>query len=301
MQASARIHVILARDAPVAAVLRRGPSKQVLLSAWNLARDTLEHGQWFKGRIYEQRCDLSPNGEYLVYFAASQRPPFGSWTAVSRPPYLTALLLYPKGDCWGGGGSFASDRRLDLNHRVPGETRLAEGYRLPRRLEVGAFGDYPGRGEDDPIRHQRMIRDGWVLQQAGTGIQRGFDASPWVVYDPPCIYARPHRVLPALSLERRTVGLNEKNGPWEIKEHRVTGPGEAVLLDLGRSDWADWDFRGDLLFARDGRLHRCRGPRTTAARPEIGPPVVVADLRGLTFRQLAPPTWATEWKGRRRS
>jgi hypothetical protein len=29
-----------------------------------------------------------------------------AWTAVSKPPWLTALGLCPKGNCWDGGGLF---------------------------------------------------------------------------------------------------------------------------------------------------------------------------------------------------
>jgi len=83
-----RLSVLLARSAPVGVIFRRGPSKQVLLIRWNLEKDTFETGQWFKGRIYESRCDLSPDGKLLLYFAASQKKPYISWTAISRPPYL---------------------------------------------------------------------------------------------------------------------------------------------------------------------------------------------------------------------
>lgn len=72
---SARLFVIAARNAPIALIFRRGPSKQVLLIGWNLEDDTFEIGQWLKGRIYERRCDLSPEGEMLLYFAANWRKP----------------------------------------------------------------------------------------------------------------------------------------------------------------------------------------------------------------------------------
>ena len=68
-----RLDVIVARNARRAVVFRRGPSREVLLSTWDLARDVLVHGQWLRGRIYTQRADLSPSGEYLVYFAAKHR------------------------------------------------------------------------------------------------------------------------------------------------------------------------------------------------------------------------------------
>ena len=115
----ARLYALIAREARKAVVFRRGPSKSVLLLAWDLENDTLTPGQWLRGRIYERRCDLSPDGELLAYFAANQREPLYSWTAVSRPPYLTALALWPKGDCWGGGGLFRHERTLALNRGHP--------------------------------------------------------------------------------------------------------------------------------------------------------------------------------------
>ena len=99
-----RLSVLLAQASDVAVILRRGPSKQVLMIRWARDTDRFYLGQWFKGRVYECRCDLSPDGEQLIYFAANQREPHFSWTAVSRPPYFTALAYWPKGDCWGGGG-----------------------------------------------------------------------------------------------------------------------------------------------------------------------------------------------------
>src|SRR5689334_10667690 len=109
---STRLYVLLARKAPIGVVFRRGPSKQVLLLSWNTETHEIRKGQWLKGRIYEHRCDLSPSGEKLIYFAANQRQPMYSWTAVSRPPFLTALALWPKGDAWGGGGLFENERTL---------------------------------------------------------------------------------------------------------------------------------------------------------------------------------------------
>lgn len=58
-----RLYAILAREAPIAVVFRRGPSKRVLLVLWQTDSDCFYEGQWLKGRIYERRCDLSPKGE----------------------------------------------------------------------------------------------------------------------------------------------------------------------------------------------------------------------------------------------
>src|SRR5580692_1395652 len=106
----ARIWVLLAKNASVAVVFRRGPTRQVQMIKWNLDEDSFEEGQWFKGRIYERRCGLSPDGKYLIYFAATYKEPMRSWTAISKPPYFSALMLWPKGDGWNGGGYFTGAR-----------------------------------------------------------------------------------------------------------------------------------------------------------------------------------------------
>jgi hypothetical protein len=45
----------------------------VLLIRWHLDDDTFDFGQWLKGRVYERRCDLSREGDLLLYFAANYR------------------------------------------------------------------------------------------------------------------------------------------------------------------------------------------------------------------------------------
>jgi hypothetical protein len=60
---STRLHVLLARRSGRGVVFRRGPSERVALVAWDTDRHAFELGQWFHGRIYERRCDLSPSGE----------------------------------------------------------------------------------------------------------------------------------------------------------------------------------------------------------------------------------------------
>ena len=72
---SARLHVILAREAPKAVVFRRGPSGCVCTLGWDLETDTFTMGQWLKGRIYEYRSDLSPDGKFMIYFATDYRRP----------------------------------------------------------------------------------------------------------------------------------------------------------------------------------------------------------------------------------
>ena len=54
-----RLPVLLARDAKIGVVLRRGPAKQVAAIGGDRRTDEFRLGQWLKGRIYERRSDLA--------------------------------------------------------------------------------------------------------------------------------------------------------------------------------------------------------------------------------------------------
>jgi hypothetical protein len=71
---STSLYAVVARKAPVAVVFRRGPARQVELLRWDVETDTVEAGQWLKGRVHECRADLSPDGSLLVYFESRPAP-----------------------------------------------------------------------------------------------------------------------------------------------------------------------------------------------------------------------------------
>ncbi len=279
-----RLYFMIARKARQAVVFRRGPSKSVLLLSWDLKTDTLTPGQWFKGRIYERRCDLSPDGELLVYFAAKYQGALRSWTAISRPPYLKALALWPKGDGWGGGGLFDDARTLRLNHRPGPESQLHDGFSLPKGFRVKPLGERPGWGEDDPIDTLRLIRDGWTITSQGE-VSRYQHTGPFSwTFDTPATIEKPVDGKGYLRLSLH--GIGARNGAWYNQTAQVLG--DEALVDLGRVDWADVEHNGDILFARDGCLYRWPWPRASA-------PVLVADLGGMIFEPCVAPGFASGW------
>lgn len=296
MKSAVRLFAILARSAPLGVVFRRGPSNHVLLVRWNTANDTFECGQWLKGRIYERRCDLSPNGDLLLYFAANYRPPYRSWTAISRPPYLTALALWPKGDGWGGGGSFESGARITLNHRHQ-ELTIAEGFKLPKWLKVRQFGKRPGWGEDDPIWSNRLMRDGWMPVSEGEISKQDYNAKIWIELNPPRIFRRPHPTLRhRYALEMHILGIKEKDGPLYVEKHSIVQDGVTVDMVEG-SDWADWSHSGDLLFASKGCLYRL--PLNKGVLAPLAHAAKIADFTKLTFETVEVPREAQNWPKRR--
>jgi hypothetical protein len=292
---SVRLYAILARKSHDAVIFRRGPNDKVLLIRWNTVTDTLEYGQWLRGRIYERRCDLSPDGRLLLYFAANWKPPYLSWTAVSRPPFLKALALWPKGDGWGGGGHFESRTRIALNHRAA-EMTLASGFTVPRWLKVRPFGERPGWGEDDPVWSERLMHDGWKLVSAPTIAKEDYSAKVWIEFSPALIMRKPSPVSPKrYSLDMSITGFKERDGPMYLTEHSVYRE-DGSVDNLGRTDWADWSHSGDLLFAMDGCLYRV--PRENGDPRALEDAIKIADFRKLEYAPTKAPEDAGRWPKR---
>ena len=291
---STRLFVILARNARVGAVLRRGPTRQVLLLRWDLADDAFEAGQWFNGRVYERRCDLSPDGDRFIYFAGTHQPPLGTWTAVSRLPYFSALALWPKGDAWGGGGLFRTGDHILVNH-LESEMVLHDGLQLPKEIAVSQT-TYPGAGEDSPLYDERLRRDGWTCVDEGTWGEHSLHAPLAFTASRPETWITPSPLNARITRRARTLGLGEREGSWYVMDYDLLDADGEFDRDLGRIDWADWDSTGDLLIACDGRLQRLRAASTGAFD---GDPRVLIDLSGLTFAQRPPPPEAMRWDGPR--
>jgi hypothetical protein len=103
------------------------------------------------GRIDGPRCDLSPDGALLVcklYQGNRSSTEYTDcWTAISRPPWLHALALWPLGTTYGGGGRFVGDRRVVLR----GATTLHPDHPVdPARLNV-VEGDAPPHVSNDNV------------------------------------------------------------------------------------------------------------------------------------------------------
>ncbi|QGX97234.1 hypothetical protein EI983_02660 [Roseovarius faecimaris] len=129
-----RLHLFFATENSQAVILRQGPSKTFRMILWDRDTDRFEDGQWLKHKVYAERCDISPDGRHFIYFALDGRwgsEAKGSYTAISRPPYFTALALFPQGDTWGGGGVFIDTTRYvadgdkDIIGQATGLSRLS--------------------------------------------------------------------------------------------------------------------------------------------------------------------------------
>src|ERR1051326_7325939 len=147
-----RIFGVPPSAAPLVSLLRRGPTRWVQLVQWQTDSDTFIDGQWLHGHIYDRRCSLSPDGQLFAYFVSKyglRSPTTETWTAISRPPYFTALALWPKGDAWNGGGVFQDNRTLLLNHPNDSKPLVTPAKHL--RVVAGLDLPWFTHGEDRSI------------------------------------------------------------------------------------------------------------------------------------------------------
>ena len=276
MSFPARLHVLLARGAPTAVVIRRGPSDRVCTIGWDRKTDTFDLGQWLHGRIYERRSDLSPDGKHLIYFAMNARwdsDTGGSWTAISRAPWLTAVTLLGKGDCWHGGGLFTGNRHYWLNdgagHRV-----MRDSTRIRRNREYaperGFGGECPG------VYYPRLIRDGWILQEHN---QIGRMESLTVFEKP----LRHGWLLRKLAHEQ--VDAPEGKGCyWD--EHVLLHAQRGVSIAQPDWEWAELDGNR-LVFASKGCLYAVAPPGTDA--DVLAEPTLLRDFNAMAFEARQAP------------
>ena len=321
------MHALLRKKFAVVLVRARGRS--VATIGWDLTTDTFRLGQWFRGRIYERRCDLSPDGKYLIYFAAKhgRRSAVGkrvdallkerfktddlwgvpwnlwikareaieaehkkefdalrnsleakeeTWTAISRAPYLKAIDLWWKGDCWNGGGLFLSNRKVWLNHR-PFEFRepvLESGKFEVTNAELPELRFISGRGECSSIYFSRLESCGWKLKSADN-LSSHYD----VLFE--------KKLSGDRVLQKRFLSDVANNIPGRgvyFEEHRITDLEDTQIVDGKTWEWADFDTpRERVIFARDGCLWALPLGKLE------GTPVLLKDFNGMEFEAVPAP------------
>jgi hypothetical protein len=272
--------VLLARRASVGVILRRGPTAWWRVTRWDTGRDRFEAGQWFRGRIYPDKCDVSPDGKFLVYFAAKFYPhadPKGigsTWTAVSRPPYLTALALWRGIGTWGGSGVFLDDRTVLVatggwkHHPAhpPGPLCVLEYNSLKRgdpRRDVVPCWQNEWEGIPDLIQRTHPQCGAWRKTSGRLTLQRDTERAGGPQYE---YYPSRRRSLYTL--------YGKDDEPVALFE----------------AHWADWDQQGRLVATVGGRVFEGK----------------LTKDRKLRWRQLAAmneeqpsrmeaPKWAQRW------
>lgn len=263
----AKLYAQVATAAPVALVFARIPAKWWLVARWHLDSGRFEPGAWFRGTLYPRRCDVSPDGALLYYFAlkGSAFGLFGksgpqTFSAVSKAPWLHALAAWPESGTW---------------------TRGCHFVRPDRRGLPWDLGD-PPFGDARPLRRRYGLAHTPIAQYAAE-LRRGFveharcpPRSPSDVWD-----ERREVVLAKRRPSGDDVLVLSDRGWSAHAPDRIEGRGPLYAIERGgRTEdltdvvWADWDRRGRLLVAtRSGTLEvreAGRRPNRTVSRVDVG-------------------------------
>ena len=243
-EAPCRLFVYLARQSPVAVVLRRGPTDWARLSLWHTDSDRLEHGQWIKGRVYERRSDLSADGSLFAAFvrqSGGRHTRRDTWIAVSRPPFFSALAVWFVGGTYHTGAFFPGRDSLWLGYSPetpPDVGHLPSWLSITPARDIGYI-DRTGEWTDRTVHFNRLIRDGWEL------LEREPYRTLWV-------RRHPSRSL-ALHMMHSFENLQIAGGRYVV-EYSLWNEAEHREQTIGQATWADWDQRGRLVVAREGKL-----------------------------------------------
>jgi hypothetical protein len=273
-----RLYGLTAARVPVVLVFARGPASWWALRRWDLASGELGAATWFHGTLYPRRCDLSPDGRYLYYFAL--KAVRGEWlgqrgvatySVVSRAPWLTALAAWGEAGTWTRGYHFVE---------------RAAGAAPSLRAEVGDLAQL--RGYDlaltPVVQYAAERRRGWIEHEASP------PRAPGDVWD-----ERRHAVLVKdrprgkgrLVLHDRgwatSGGVEGRSPRYELERGGLREP-------LDDAAWADWDAAGRLLVAtRAGRLEIRRVHRDGVEVEQAH------DLDGIRPDPRPAPPEAAQW------
>ena len=281
-----RLFPIFAREASRAVIFRRGPTDFTQLILWHTDSDKFEFGQWFKGRVYVRRADLSPDGTKFIYFVnkinkrnIEDKGYTYAWTAVSKPPYYTALALWPKGDCWHGGGLFEDNNTVFLNHRL--ERAIPHPDHFPTKLNVRPNPN--ATGEDEPVYSEHLTRDGWEIRQEWL-IERG--KYP-VIYETtqPDIRVKTRASKKYLLTMTRRIDHLTYNENFEVTDFKGHS-----LIDTENVSWLDSDQQNRLVLFKEGKLLLAEEINNLSFHLKE-----LADFNLQRPHTMIAPKWATHW------
>jgi hypothetical protein len=203
--------------------------------------------------VYPQRCDLSADGRYLCYVALKGNSTWelgGTYIAVSRLPWLTALAAWRTAGTWTRGAHFVADAgRCDLGPPDAGDTSGLRGRYGLAMTEAAAYPVERRRGwretPDTLAREVTDVRDQRRANQVAMARPQPEPARGRAPWDG---RAGPWLVVRGGYAAYREAPQHHDPPRYELRDR----PAGSVLARLGEVQWADWAGGGELLTATTG-------------------------------------------------
>ena len=276
-----RLYVLVATHAPVALIIRRGPSTWWHLLRWDLERLTVEPGAWFRGTLYPRRSDISPDGQLFGYFALrNSPPPWDTYFAVSKAPWLTALAAWQTGGTWTGGCQFSRNGQLAIAGCM--DTQPFHGH-YPKAVVGGMSTDWVQRDL------QNEYKRGWQPLPDDPADPRRAQLSSTARSAMLIRHPQPGRQSAALVLAHAGVDFS-RPGVEGVQVHYLREEGDGRITPLPKAAWADWDQRGRLLMAT-----RAGAVCVLEARANAWVETWSQNLCDLAPKPVEAPVWAAKW------
>ncbi len=234
-----RIHLLAAKEAPILVILQRKRAKLFHVVTIDTVTHQITEGSWFRGVLYGVDCDVSFDGQYMVYRARGTRLRGATWSGVCRLPWLKTLVHVESPMT--GGGFFAGPRQLATHGWDCRD--LVESNEIPFKI---ARDTAYHLGDEQAVIYSRLARDGFTRLGDNWGSEEEF-RKPYRVA---CVGddgwgLRPADGYPMLQV--RYLGYNMIG----------SGPNFGLSLEeypqvVDGASWATWDSRKTLWVARPG-------------------------------------------------
>jgi hypothetical protein len=187
------------------------------------------------------------------------------WTAISKPPYFTALALWQRNvnALESAGGVFLYNNTVAL---WGNSTQLAKG-----QLPIG-FKVVDGSQDTKDVSRQRLLLNGWRIEQE------------WTWQYPPGKLVQPE-------VRRKGNGSSKYDILWETDfyyhNYSLEDGESKEKIRFPKVTWMDWDQHGRLVFTKEGKVYVSSGDELN--------PQVIGDFDADEFREIIAPEWAREW------
>jgi len=255
--------------------------------------------------------DLSPNGSLLVYSAVRYGSPENRWTAISRPPYFSALVAWQVPGLFAYAGEFDTNNSVRL-YGVKPESPILTGhvpasfkirYDAAKMTAAQQFQEFRHRTgwRVHPAKHRPWEEDPDAISietqiETKASINESYPALKWLRLP---IEPLEKEFQPQDSERIRGPFLAKQGIEYELrflttymKYHSIVLAHELTQTQylLRRVDWANLDQRGRVVFTRGGVVYACHADSR-------GQPVVkmLADFTADRFESIPPPDSAIRW------
>ncbi len=234
-----RIHLLAAKEAPIIVILQRKRAKLFHIITVHTEKHWVNQGSWFLGMIYAFDCDVSFDGQFMIYLARGAKG--NSWTGLCRLPWLKTLA---HADCRAettGGGTFGDYALLMTDARLQQSSFGSEHPFALKPLPKERFGGGACN------LYFRLKRDGFRRLGDNWGRSEQFDHTYRIV----CTGDDGWGMSPSLyhpELKVRYLGFD---GAYQYGFSLDDYP---QIVDGAL--WATWDSGGALWVARPGRIEQ---------------------------------------------